>query len=136
MSALNYTVFVEKVENGTKRQSIRAMRKRPFQEGERLHHFTGMRTTGCRRLRAQHEDYAKRVRQIEIYFHSTTTGKMDSAWIMTVDGIDVRHEHAKRIALSDGFASLDLFLEFFFRAAKPQTPLHRARCFVGQIVNW
>ena len=64
MPALNYTVFVDKVESGEKRQTIRRLRKRPIKVGDRLHHFAGMRTKHCRRLRAEEEDYCKTEQRI------------------------------------------------------------------------
>ena len=52
MPALNFTMFVDKVESGEKRQTIRAYRKdgRDPKPGDPLYLFTGMRTTACRRL--------------------------------------------------------------------------------------
>jgi hypothetical protein len=51
MPALNYQKqFAPKVEDGSKRQTIRAKRKRPFKRGDVLYHYTGMRTKGCRKL--------------------------------------------------------------------------------------
>jgi len=50
MPALNFSVFVDKVESGEKRQTIRKRRKRPIKMGNTLHLYTGMRTKGCRLL--------------------------------------------------------------------------------------
>ena len=51
MPALNYQAqFAPKVESGEKLQTIRARRKRPFKRGDRLYHYTGMRTKSCRKL--------------------------------------------------------------------------------------
>lgn len=42
--------FVEAVESGTKRQTIRAHRKRPFKVGDTLYLYYGLRTQQCRKL--------------------------------------------------------------------------------------
>jgi len=53
---LNFTMFVDQVERGEKRQTIRRHRKRPIKAGDYLYMFTGQRTTHCRPLaiRADH----------------------------------------------------------------------------------
>ena len=50
MPSLNFTIFVGKIEDGTKRQTIRLARKRPVKVGDYLYFFTGMRTKKCRKL--------------------------------------------------------------------------------------
>ena len=51
MPILNYRKeFAPLVESGEKRLTIRAMRKRPFKSGDRLFHYTGLRTKACRKL--------------------------------------------------------------------------------------
>ena len=42
--------FVPLVESWEKRQTIRAIRKRPFKVGDRLYHYFGLRTKSCRKL--------------------------------------------------------------------------------------
>jgi len=42
--------FAPLVESGEKRQTIRAIRKRPFKVGDRLFHYEGLRTKSCRKL--------------------------------------------------------------------------------------
>lgn len=42
--------FAPLVESGEKRQTIRAMRKRPFKVGDRLYHYEGLRTKACRKI--------------------------------------------------------------------------------------
>jgi hypothetical protein len=52
MPALNFQKqFAPAVEEGNKRQTIRARRKRPIVPGDVLHLYTGMRTASCRKLR-------------------------------------------------------------------------------------
>ncbi len=50
MPAINFTMFIDKVESGEKTQTIRKHRKRPIMIGDTLQLFTGMRTKECRRL--------------------------------------------------------------------------------------
>ena len=51
MPALNFQKqFASAVELGQKSQTIRAPRKRPFQVGDTLYLYTGMRTKVCRKL--------------------------------------------------------------------------------------
>lgn len=51
MPALNFQKqFVSAVEDGTKRQTIRALRKRPFKVGDVLYLYAGMRTKQCKKL--------------------------------------------------------------------------------------
>lgn len=42
--------FADDVEAGRKLQTIRLARKRPIHPGDRLYHYTGMRTKECRKL--------------------------------------------------------------------------------------
>lgn len=42
--------FAPLVESGEKRQTIRAIRKRPFKVGDRLFHYEGLRTKSCRKI--------------------------------------------------------------------------------------
>lgn len=135
MSALNYTVFVDKVESREKRQTIRATRKRPIKLRERLHHFTGMRTKKCRRLCSKFEDHAKQVRRIEMRFRFVRPGVF--AWEIKVEGKPLPTMlHLDLLARDDGFDGVDSFLKFFIRAAKPARKGSRISRFTGQIINW
>jgi hypothetical protein len=139
MSALNYTVFVYQVEAGLKRQTIRATRKHPIKVGERLHHFTGMRTKKCRRLRDGIEDRCIRVRDIEMTFVSARS----MAGVFTcfsceirVDGKRIYQRASEIISRHDGFGGLGAFLRFFFQATKPARRKKGTTKFKGQIINW
>ena len=51
MPALNFQKqFADKVRSGEKHQTIRAYRKRPFVEGDKLYLFTCLRNKNCERL--------------------------------------------------------------------------------------
>ena len=104
MPSLNLTVFIDKVESGEKRQTIRLHRKRPIKVGDTLYLFTGMRTKGCRRLTVQFApDWrGDRVRCTETF--SRRWG-------------DLRDDEA--IARADGFASANEFRAWFERMHSP-----------------
>jgi len=66
MPALNFKKqFIEKILSGEKKQTIRAMRKRPFKVGDRLYLYTWMRTRWCRKLG---EAVCTKVEHIKIYY--------------------------------------------------------------------
>ena len=50
MPLLGFTVFKEKILNETKRQTIRKIRKHPFQIGDVLHIYWKLRTKQCEKL--------------------------------------------------------------------------------------
>lgn len=50
MPIINFTKFIEKVESGEKRQTIRAVRKRPIKVGDKLYLYSGLRTKEARNL--------------------------------------------------------------------------------------
>jgi len=53
MALLGYTIpeTKEKVRDGSKRQTIRKLRKRPIKVGERLYHYWHLRQKDCEKLR-------------------------------------------------------------------------------------
>ncbi len=64
MPSINFKPeFAEAVKNGTKRQTIRQVRKNPIKPGDMLTMFTGQRTKDCRKL-CMHK--CKSVEEIEI----------------------------------------------------------------------
>lgn len=122
MPALNYSErFAGPVDRGEKRQTIRARRKRPIKKGERLYHFTGMRTKACRRLRAGHEDHCRDTRPITIDMRVRVL-------TVTLDGRKIEHEEACRLARADGFPDLIEFVVWFRD--------HHGLPFVGDVITW
>lgn len=115
MPALNFKKqFAPKVESGEKRQTIRAIRKTPFKEGDILYLYTGMRTRSCRKLG---EAKALEVIPVEI----TTRN-------MRINGV-LQHDHdSEKIAKEDGFDSFfDMMYWFFHTHGLP---------FEGQLIKW
>jgi len=95
MPALNYQQWkAEKVKSGECVQTIRAQRKRPFQVGDRLYHYTGMRTKECRKLL---ENECLQALDIMI----------DGVCVVIDHGIPLDADQREMLAQADGFASYD-----------------------------
>lgn len=114
MPALSYQKqFAPLVESGQKRQTIRARRKRPFKRGDRLYHYTGMRTKSCRKLG-----------------ESLCTLAVD----IVINEMGVRfEEHVSGpdradIARADGFANFNELLTWFNKT--------HGLPFEGQLIRW
>lgn len=92
MPALSFTKeLAPLVESGEKRQTIRATRKTPIREGDRLYLYTGMRTKSCRKLR---EEVCREVLQITI-----------KDWGVMLDGKILGPRQLESFAKADGFRS-------------------------------
>jgi len=116
---LNYKKqFAPLVESGEKRQTIRAMRKRPFKAGDRLYHYTGLRTKACRKLLESTCLFADR---IDILPHGTV---FINNWLC--------EGPMKNLAVADGFRrkghEWQDMLAFF-------TQTHGLP-FTGQLIRW
>lgn len=115
MPALNFQKrFAGRVEDGSKRQTIRAMRKHPIRQGDRLYLYTGMRTRSCRKLGGA---TAILVRDILI----TQTA-------VKLDGDTLAARRVAELARADGFESVSEFKDFF----RTQHGLP----FRGQLIQW
>lgn len=126
MPSLNFTVFMDKVTDGTKPHSIRALRKVPFKAGDDLSFFHGMRTRACRRLRANSDCTA--AVPISIFSNRRVVLGAGSRFY-PAGGLD--RAMIEALAQRDGFASTDAFLDFFIA----QIPAGD-REFRGQLVEW
>jgi len=119
MPALNYQArFAPLVESGQKRQTIRAMRKRPFVAGDTLYHYTGMRTKACRKL-------------LESVCHDAVVIEMGGApnqeWVM-LNRIYLDADDIFLIARADGFQCGVDMLDWFRKV--------HGFPFKGQLVRW
>lgn len=119
MPILNYQKqFAPLIESGEKRQTIRALRKRPIIRGDRLFHYTGLRTKACRKLLESKCLWADR---IDIIPH----GKVFiNNWLCTGS--------MRKFAIADGFRregfEWEDMLEFFERT--------HGLPFTGQLIRW
>ena len=116
MPALNYQErFAPLVESGRKKQTIRAWRKRPFRVGDRLYHYTGMRTKSCRKL-----------------LESTCTEAIpiviDGACVCVNDVIPLAVYERNKLARADRFKDYDE-MEAWFQATHEMP-------FSGQVIRW
>lgn len=126
MPALNYTLFLDKVADGSKPHTIRALRKIPIEVGDNLAHFTGMRTKACRRLRAN--TVCTAAVPISIF---TNYRVIVGAGSRFYPAGGLSHAKIFELALRDGFESSVDFLIFFIR----QIPAG-GREFRGQLIEW
>jgi len=117
MPALNFKKqFVEEILSGEKKQTIRAMRKRPFKVGDRLYLYTGMRTKQCKKIG---EAVCTKVEHIKIYYKNDILNVKLKGRILSFDELNY-------FAVYDGFNGVFGFIGFF----KDITP------FSGQIIYW
>lgn len=124
MPSLNFTVFLDKVIDGTKPHSIRAGER--FKVGDDLSFFTAMRTKKCRRLRPNTPCTA--AVRIAITNYGRVTIAAGSRFYPK-GNLSTRQINA--LALRDGFASSFDFFRFFV----DQIP-NGSRTFYGQLVEW
>ena len=116
MPALNYRKgFALLVETGQKRQTIRLWRKRPFQVGDRLYHYTGMRTKACRKL-------------LESTCIEATPIMIDGVCVCIDSGIPLTAYERDELARADGFNSY-AEMEAWFEAVYTM-PVK------GQLIRW
>ena len=81
MPALNFQPrFADLVASGKKRQTIRAVRRRPIKPGDLLHLFTGMRTNHCKRLPSAQCRFVMPIRIEESGFMLTTGAGTQEQW--------------------------------------------------------
>ena len=112
MPAINFRPeFVDAVENGTKRQTIRRRRKQPIKKGDRLQLYTGMRTKQCRRLATT---ACVSVQSIVI----------TEAWVM----LGGSYVDLDKLAKDDGFCNWAEMRDFF--STQYGLP------FVGVLIRW
>lgn len=117
MPVLNYTVFIDKVVSGEKRQTIRAGKR--FKVGDTLYHYTGMRTKKCRKIRP--ETVCTSVEEIIM---QQGVGEFR----VTVNGEILWSPAVHKLAIADGFEGKWDFYEFFNRT--------HGLPFIGQVVKW
>ena len=113
MPALNFTSHnAPLVAGGLKPHTIRQQRKRPFQPGDTLTHYTGQRTPNCRPLG-----------------QSTAAVVLDCIidpvlGQVTLGGVVIPCRRVLLLAQADGFDSTEAFFRFFHRGL------------AGQLIGW
>ena len=117
--------FIELIQSGNKRQTIRPIRKNPIKAGDKLYLFTGLRTKKCMKLITPYDsqfeytyngkkvsfnlDYVicKSVERIRIFESEMKFGKHLH---LTING---KRYMIDKIAINDGFSGMVDFIDFF-----------------------
>lgn len=86
-----------------KTTTIRAKRKHPIKKGDKLYLFSAQRTIQCQKLG---EVVCRKLE--EIYIDETREG-----YDIRIDGYPIFLEEAQKVAETDGFDSLHLFVSWF-----------------------
>jgi len=125
MPALNYKAqFAEKVADGSKYHTIRAPRVNPIKKGDALMHYTGMRTSRCRKIRA--DTVCIGVTPIVIL-------PMEAAVVLDTNSAYYRAgkfglSEIRTLAQADGFESAEAFFDWFAKTHGPE--------FIGNLIEW
>ena len=117
MVALNYTMFVDKVIAGTKRQTIRAETK--AHPGCMLQHYEGQRTKKCRKLRP--DDVCLSVINV-VLMEKVAQPAGNTAFVGKV--------HLDEFAKNDGFDTYEDMWAFFKARANEHGEFH------GKLIKW
>ena len=126
MPSLNFTVFIDKVIDGTKPHTIRALREIPVKVGDDLSFFTGMRTKQCRRLRPNTS--CTGATEILIFSTGRVVVRKGSRFYPAT-ALD--HDQIPALAKRDGFSTVRDFWNYFL----PRIPAGTDR-FRGQLIEW
>jgi len=120
MPAYNFKrQFAPKVEDGTKRQTIRRPRKRPTKVGDTLYLYVGQRTRHCRRLRVETCIAVTPILIMGLY--NITIFPKDNALRRALSPPEINE-----LARADGFQSANEFVKFFWK----ELP------FMGEMIQW
>jgi len=126
MPTLNFSVFVDKVESGGKRQTIRPVGRRIYRPGDTIYLYTDMRKKACRKLG---ESICTKVDEILFIFWQKRLGHLD---IYTGNMGFLPFSKRDAIAKADGFNSYLEFAEFFVKLYKLQSGDSKKM----QIIKW
>lgn len=116
MTAINFTMFPEKVADGSKRQTIRTDTK--AKAGDALQLYTGMRTKSCRKLG---DGVCKTVALVSLF--EPHAFRHDSGVWLTGIGLE-------EFAQADGFATYADMWAFFRKRANAQGEYR------GKLIKW
>lgn len=117
---VNFTVFIDKILSGEKRQTIRKAGKKwdNVKVGDKLTLYTGLRTKDCRKLG---EAEVESIEDIDIIFGYDYV-------IIRVNGKSLNYEDKWELAIADGFDCDFAFNKFFLD--------HYGENFTGKIIRW
>ena len=132
MPSLNYIApLAPLIEQGRKRCTIRAWRKRPIYIGDPLFHFTGLRTKGVRRLRGPDTCMVA----LNVSMRWVARGAYRS-FEMKMNGRKLTVSEIQALAVRDGFETLkgphenalEAFKAWFLPPGRDE--------FIGQYIEW
>lgn len=119
---VNFTVFIDKILSGEKRQTIRraSPKWKNVKVGDKLTLYTGLRTKECRKLG---EAVVKSISRIVLHERDSIGGiTREGEFPLTYSEIDI-------LARLDGFNSVDDFWDFF-NAHYPEKPIEM------KVIRW
>lgn len=116
MPSINFTMFPEKVEDGTKCQTIRA-RTSTIKAGDPLYLFTGMRTKECRKLKM-------------VICKSVTDIFLMERLAQPRGNVALTGIYLEEFAQADGFACYADMWDFFSKRANNEGEFH------GKLIKW
>lgn len=122
---VNFTVFIDKILSGEKRQTIRRAGKKwaNVKAGDRLTLYTGLRTKNCRKLGEAEVDS---IDDIEMYIFKLEDGVRMYGVELNRQGLPAAEVFP--LARADGFENIVRFLDFF----QDRYGEH----FEGKIIKW
>lgn len=122
---VNFTVFIDKILSGEKRQTIRKAGAKwaNVKPGDKLTLYTGLRTKDCRKLGEADVDS---VEDIEMYIFKLDDG-------VRLYGVELNRQglpdaEVFPLATADGFENIVRFLDFFHK--------HYGEHFEGKVIKW
>lgn len=117
MPAINFTMFIDKIEDGTKCQTIRARTTIIIKAGDPLHLFTGMRTKECRQLKM-------------VICKSVTEIFLMERLAQPRGNVALTGIYLEEFAQADGFACYADMWAFFSKQASNDGEFH------GKLIKW
>ena len=128
MALIGFTIYKQKILDGSKRQTIRLMRKRPIKREELLHLYWHLRQKDCESLGKQ---ICVEVLMIRFKHGLDYAGSRLHVWDHVFDHWHkMPLEEELDLALRDGFDSIDDFLNWF----ESRYPDIESRIF--QVIRW
>ncbi len=127
MPQLNFSAqFAQAVADGSKRQTIRAMRKNPIKLDDTLHLYTGLRTKQARRLLPPQQCTAALL--IGIRYKALKNSNYQSLEVSLQHKGKLRRDEIEEVAKADGFDSVEAFAAWFLPKGREN--------FKGQLLKW
>jgi hypothetical protein len=120
--------FVQPIQSGQKKHTIRATRRHPDKVGNIAHLYTGLRVKNAARLLGRYP--IVRIEEIEIFegcqCHKPTNPPCPLAFRVKIAGEELNGDEREKLARLDGFENFKEMQQFW----KGRLP------FKGQIIHW